>query len=97
MINDALPLRFQLRIELQALVNALRRPTSDPLKLIRLAGGCLETLEQVGVDAVGLRPRLDGLKHALAAGAPLDRMEAAALLDRAGRALGPLRAAAAAG
>ena len=77
-----LPVRFQVRTEIQALVNALRRPTSDRLKLLRMADKALGTLDGSGLAAGDLRSRLAGIQHALASEQPLDRHEAAATLDR---------------
>ena len=77
-----LPVRFQVRTEIQALVNALRRPTSDRAKLLRMADKALGTLDGSGLAAGDLRSRLAGIQRALAAEQPLDRQEEASGLDR---------------
>lgn len=92
MFNAALPLRFQLRVQVQALVNGLRRPTSDASKLLRLAGGALQTLEESDVTDAELRQSLLRLCADLQGDRPLDRLQRAALLDRAASAVGWTRA-----
>jgi hypothetical protein len=87
MLNAALPLRFQLRVQVQALVNALRRPTSDASKLLRLSCGALETLEKSDVMDAELRQSLLRLCAELRAGQDVDRLQRAALLDRAAAAV----------
>lgn len=81
MATTALPIRFKLRVEVQALVNALRRPTSDRMKLLRLAANALRTLEVAGIREGQLRTRLAGVHDALAAARKLDLEECAAQLD----------------
>jgi hypothetical protein len=80
-MNVTIPARLQLRIELQALCNALRRATSDRLKLLRLAGSALATAEAGAGDAA-VRARLREVRDTLARDLPLDRARTAADLQR---------------
>ncbi len=82
MATTALPIRFKLRVDVQALVNALRRPTSDRMKLLRLAADALRTLDMAGIGDGQLRTRLAGVHDALLAARALDVEECAAQLDR---------------
>lgn len=86
-MNAALPLRFQVRAEIQALVNALRRPTSDRLKLVRLADAAMRTLTGAGMGTGELGTHLAIVQQSLAVERPFDRHEAAASLDRAATAI----------
>lgn len=79
---EKLPSLFQVRVHLQALVNALRRPTSDRLKLVRLAGEAIRVLDCAEPDERTLRSRLVWLKIALEDERALDRGEYASELDQ---------------
>ncbi|HEX8392356.1 MAG TPA: hypothetical protein VF665_08385 [Longimicrobium sp.] len=92
MSTTALPVRFQLRVQVQALVNGLRRPTSDAGKLLRLAAAPLQTLGRMDAPDAELRQSLLRLSAELEAGRSVDRLQAAALLDRAAAAVGWSRA-----
>ncbi len=82
MLGKTLPIRFQIRASVQALVNGLRRPTSDPAKLLRLADGALGTLDGSAVAHPELRGLLGTLSSRLRAGLQVDRARAAAELAR---------------
>jgi hypothetical protein len=81
-MNIEVPAVFQLRIEVQALANGLRRATSDRLKLLRLADTALATAERSGVGDGTLRARLRSVRDTLHRDLPLDRYEAAAVFQR---------------
>jgi hypothetical protein len=76
-----MPTLFQLRVEIQALANALERETSDRLKLLRLTSKALGTTlgSELG-GAAALLSRLRKLHAALDADLPVDRREAAGSL-----------------
>ena len=78
---EKLPSRFQMRVHLQALVNALRRPTSDVTKLVRMTNDAIDVLDRVEPGEKTLRSRLVWLKIALE-GDRVDRGQYAAELDR---------------
>lgn len=80
-MNDRLPVRFQARVRLQALSNALRRPTSDRLKLLRLTNDAVGGLDRADLAEEMLRSRLHSLRAALEAERALDRDEYATALD----------------
>jgi hypothetical protein len=88
-MNIEVPAIFQLRIEVQALANGLRRATSDRLKLLRLADTALATAERTGVGDGTLRARLRSVRDTLDRDLPLDRYEAAAAFQRFSGALRP--------
>ena len=81
-MNIEVPAIFQLRIEVQALANGLRRGTSDRLKLLRLTQTALATAERSGVGDGTLRARLRAVRDTLEGDLPLDRAEAAAAFQR---------------
>ena len=81
-MNIDVPVAFQLRIELQALSNALLRATSDRLKLLRLADNALHTAEGCGLGDPSLGKRLRGIRDTLSLDLPLDRAEAASVFRR---------------
>ncbi|CAA9303137.1 MAG: hypothetical protein AVDCRST_MAG68-631 [uncultured Gemmatimonadetes bacterium] len=93
-MNIEVPVVFQLRIEVQALANGLRRATSDRLKLLRLSETALATAERSGLGDGTLRTRLRAVRDALARDLPLDRAEAAAVFQRCSGALREQRMAA---
>lgn len=80
-MNERLPVRFQARVRLQALSNALRRPTSDRLKLLRLTNDAFGGLDRADLAEEMLRTRLHSLRAALESDRVLDRAEYAAALD----------------
>ena len=83
-MQTGLPARFQVRVQVQALVNALRRPTSDRMKLLRLAGEALSALDRCGLPGdESLRAQVKELRAALQAGGPVDVADYAAELGRA--------------
>ena len=79
---DRLPARFQVRVHAQALVNALRRPTSDRMKLLRLATEALGALDRSGIDEEALRRQLSTLRLSLESAAAVDLVAQAAELER---------------
>ncbi|HEY0035796.1 MAG TPA: hypothetical protein VGB66_03865 [Longimicrobium sp.] len=81
-MNIQVPVAFQLRIELQALSNALLRATSDRLKLLRLAESALTTAESSGLGDATLRGRLRVLRDTLLRDLPVDRADASAVFRR---------------
>lgn len=81
-MQQTLPVRFQLRAEVQALVNALRRPTSDALKLLRLVTNARATLDGSDIAHPELRRRLTALATGLESGTDVDRARVAAELSR---------------
>ncbi len=81
-MNIEVPVVFQLRIQVQALANGLRRGTSDRLKLLRLTESALATAESSGLGANDLRTRLRSVRNTLDHDQPLDRAEAAAAFQR---------------
>ena len=83
-MQTGLPARFQVRVHVQALVNGLRRPTSDRMKLLRLAGEALSALDRCGLPGdEPLREQVAALHAALQAGTPVDVAEYAAELGHA--------------
>ncbi|HEX8431312.1 MAG TPA: hypothetical protein VF625_08495, partial [Longimicrobium sp.] len=95
------PALFQLRVELQALSNALERSTSDRLKLLRMTSKALGTTLSSELGGAALLSRLRKLHTALDADLPVDRRETAgslrhlaATLARAGETVPPRAAAA---
>jgi|GEM_PF-3522243 len=78
---EQLPSRFQMRVHLQALVNALRRPTSDVAKLVRMTENAIDVLDRAEPDEKTLRSRLVWLKIALEGDRSMDRGKYAAELD----------------
>jgi hypothetical protein len=78
---EQLPSRFQMRVHLQALVNALRRPTSDVAKLVRMTENAISVLDRAEPDEKTLRSRLVWLKIALEGDRSMDRGKYAAELD----------------
>ncbi|HEX8695506.1 MAG TPA: hypothetical protein VF746_24045 [Longimicrobium sp.] len=86
-MNDRLPVRFQARVRLQALSNALRRPTSDRLKLLRLTVDAVGVLDRAELAEEMLRTRLHSLRAALEAERALDRDEYATALDNCAAAI----------
>ncbi len=78
---EKLPSRFQMRVQLQALVNALRRPTSDVAKLVRMVDQAITVLDRVEPDEKTLRSRLVWLKIGLEGDRAVDRGQYAAELD----------------
>ena len=81
-MNIEVPVAFQLRVELQALSNALVRATSDRLKLLRLAQNALHTVEGCRLGDPSLATRLQGIRDALSLDLPVDRAEASATFRR---------------
>ena len=79
---EKLPSRFQMRVHLQALVNALRRPTSDVTKLVRMTNDAIGVLDRAEPGEKTLRSRLVWLKIALEGDRSMDRGQYAAELDR---------------
>jgi len=78
---EKLPSRFQMRVYLQALVNALRRPTSDAAKLVRMADEAIRVLDRAEPGEKILRSRLVWLKLALEGDRAVDRGQYAIELD----------------
>lgn len=74
------PTLFQLRVEIQALANALERETSDRLKLLRLTSKALGTTLSSELGGAALLSRLRKLHTAFDADHPVDRREAAGSL-----------------
>ena len=96
-MNIEVPIAFQLRVELQALSNALVRATSDRLKLLRLADNALHTVDGCRLGDPTLSTRLRGLRDALSLDLAVDRADASATFRRlAGTVPLPGRATAAA-
>lgn len=96
-MNIEVPVAFQLRVELQALANALVRATSDRLKLLRLAENALHTAESSRLGDASLPARLRSLRNTLSHDLAVDRVDAAATFRRlAGTVPLPGRTAAAA-
>jgi len=71
------PTVFRLRVELQALSNALGRATSDRLKLLRMTDKALATAQSSELGGAALLSRLRKLHAAFDADLPVDRGEAA--------------------
>ena len=96
-----IPALFQLRVELQALANALERSTSDRLKLLRMTSKALDTALGSELGGAALLSRLRKLHAAFDADLPVDRRDTAgslrhlsASLARAGETVPPRASAA---